>query len=236
VLTLIVPAYNESRRILPTLEQLTRELRALRLDYDVLVVAEGKDDTAQKVDRYARTRDARVRLATSAERLGKGGALALGMSLARGDVVFFDADAAMPAREIPKLLAGLERSDVVVGSRYLPESRASGITPFRLLASRIFNLLARVLFGLPLSDTQCGYKALRAEAVRKLLARPFFSRGWEWDIELLHRARSHGMSLAEVPIEWRHVPGGPLEEGRLAGVFKTGWKMFWGVLRLRLSV
>lgn len=233
MLTVVVPTYNEAGRILPTMEQLAAELRSLSLECEILAIDESRDETPHLVRAFARRSTVPVRMAHFPHRLGKGGALVEGMREARGDVLFYDADSATPASEIPKLLAALRHSDITIGSRYLPGSRAEGITLFRRFSSRCFNLLVRLLFGLPYADTQCGFKAVRASAIPRLLSRPFNSRGWEWDIELLARARQLGLSVAEVPVKWRHVPGGPLEA---SSTFKTGWRMFKGILRLRSSL
>jgi len=230
--TVIIPAYNEARRIQPTLEQLTKELDSRKLDYQILVVEESSDETPQIVQRFGQ-KNPRVRNAHFTTRLGKGGGLVEGLKLAAGDAITYDADAATPASEIPKLLSALQQNDLAIGSRYLPGSHTVGVTGFRKIASRLFNLLVRLLFFLPFVDTQCGFKAVKASAIPKLLAKPFHSRGFEWDIELLARAKQLGLRVAEVPVEWHHVEGGTVEGG---STLKTGWKMFKGLLKLRAAL
>lgn len=234
MLTIIVPSYNEQERILPTLAGLTRELHKRRAPYSILIIDESKDATPALVKRYAVSKDRNVKFVHFRNRLGKGGAVIEGLKMAKGDVVLYDADAATPPSQIPKLLGALNTSQLALGSRYLPASRTKGITTFRRFASRMFNLLVRLMFGLDFADTQCGFKAIRSDVVRTLAAQPYQSKGWEWDLELVYRAkRKLGLSVVEVPIEWHHVPGGPLESGSVLGV---GLKMFRGLLKLRSSL
>jgi len=236
LLSVIIPTHNEAKRIRPTLESLTRFLRTKKIPFELVIVDDGSDSTSEIVRKFGEENSwLRLNLMHFRKRLGKGGGVKKGLEAARGaNLLVYDADAATPPSEIPKALAALKESDVVIGSRSAPGAVVQGITPHRRLSSRVFNLLVRLLFGLPFSDTQCGFKAFRKK-VGKNLARELTHSGFEFDVELLYRAKKKGFSVKEIPVCWKHVPGGPLEAGFL-GVFKTALKMIWELLKLRLEL
>lgn len=229
--TLLIPTHNESKRILPTLKQVTTALRNMR--YRILVVDDSSDPTPAVVQHFAKKSTVPIQVIHFSKRQGKGGAIAKGLKRCKEDVVLYDADAATPAREIPKLVTALKRADLVLGSRYIAGSSCQGVTPFRWFVSRCFNALTRILFGLSFSDTQCGFKAIRARVLPNLIQKPFHSTSWEWDVELLYRAKEQGLRMVEVPTTWKHVTGSRVET---TGTIKTGLQMLKGLLKLRLRL
>ena len=229
MLSIVVPTHNESARIERTLRELTRFLKKQSFRWEILVEDDGVDDTAAKARAFKG-----VRATHYPKRLGKGGAVIKGIQKARGEtVLLYDADAATPAKEIPKLLAALEGNEVAIGCRYCKGSKTS-IRGFRLLAGKSFNLLARLLFGLPFKDTQCGFKAAKRKAIQPFLKK-FKEKHLVWDVEFLYLCKRADLRVAQVPIEWRAVDGGPLESGGVFSVVKAALGMLKALLRLRFS-
>jgi dolichyl-phosphate beta-glucosyltransferase len=214
MLSIVIPACNEEKRIKATLEKLLRFLNKARLKSEVIVVNNGEDDTWRVVKEFVE-RDSRVRLIDFRKPLGKGRALKEGFKAAHGDVLTFDADASMPPKEIPKLLKALKDCDVVIASRRLPESSVSGIPPHRKTASATFALLVKLVGGLPYSDTQCGFKLFRRSALKKMLSLMRES-GFAWDVEMLYLARRLKLKVREVPVEWSYASGGSVSPGAAA--------------------
>ncbi len=204
-LSVVVPAYNEARR----LEQSLPALIGVAVDAaaELIVVDDGSDDgTAEvAVGHLAGVPNAQVvRLALNS---GKGAAVRAGISRARGrSIVFMDADLATDLADLPALVDALESADIAIGSRVTPGSRVEGASLARAGMGRTFNRLARVVTGLDLGDTQCGFKAFRASAAQ-LLFHLSVVDGFAFDVEILALARRMGYRVAEVPVHWRAVAG-----------------------------
>jgi len=227
MISIIVPTHNEEKRIRGTLLLLEDFLENKRVDYEVIVVDDGSDATAAIAGKIAR-KNKRFQVLRFEKRQGKGGAIMRGMKAAKGDVVIYDADASAPAREILKLIEGLAKAAIVVGSRKLPDSLVHGVPPVRLVTSALFSLIVRILFNLGVRDTQCGFKAIRKAAVKKLLPQ-LKSTGFVWDVELLARAKNNKMRVLEVPIEWTFRAGGTMRP-------LDTLKMLYDLLALRKSL
>ena len=227
-LTILIPTHNEEGRIGGTLKQLNSFLRKSKTKADVLVVDDGNDGTAK----IARALGARV--LHFPKRLGKGGGVHAGLKHAKGDVVIYDADASTPPEEIPRLLLALKNADIAIGSRYSPASQAS-MPAIRKFTGRSFGLLVRLLFGLPFTDTQCGFKAVREKAVKRMLPQ-LKENGFVWDVEFLAVALRNGLRVEEVPVRWRHVRGGPTESGGAFALLGTALRMFSDAVALRLRL
>jgi len=146
-----------------------------------------------------------VRLLEWKEPLGKGGAILRGMAEAKGRLLaFVDADNMVRAAEAEKLLDALSTHDVAIGDRVLG-TQLRGKQPFvRKLISSTSRAWVRLFLGLPYRDTQCGAKAFRAEAWRAI-EDEVVETGWAFDLDVLAHARQHGLTVAEVPVEWEHI-------------------------------
>jgi glycosyltransferase involved in cell wall biosynthesis len=226
LISIIIPAWNEERRIGETLEKLAAFEKTLGKNelFEIIVVFDGTDSTPEMVGKFAK-KNPETKLIKFNKRLGKGGAIVEGMKAARGDCLVYDADSSVPATEIPKLLEALESFPVAIGSR---RHKLSKITkrqpPFRRIASKLFNMAVKTLFGLEYKDTQCGFKAIKREAARELLPE-FQERGFSWDVELLLLARKHGLKVAEVPVEWAHAGRSNLKPSDSIGMLSALLRM-----------
>lgn len=204
-LSIVVPAFNEAERLPRTLSALAQHLRGS--EAEVIVVDDGSEDNTADVARDALAdvpRNQVVRLPMNA---GKGAAVRIGVSRARGRrVAFMDADLATDLGALPALLERLGRADVAVGSRAVAGSVVTGATATRTLLGRGFNRFVRHVGGLDIRDTQCGFKAFRGP-VAKLLFHLSRVNGFAFDVEVLMLATRLGLRVAEVPVRWEAVPG-----------------------------
>jgi dolichyl-phosphate beta-glucosyltransferase len=210
-LSIVIPAYNEERRLPATLDTVLGYLDAHPREFaEVVVVNDGSRDGTADVARRCAARDARVRLVENPGNRGKGYAVRHGMQEARGDwMLFTDADLSAPIEELGKLEAAVEdaAADGAIGSRALDRSLIGVHQPaFRELSGRFFNLVMRLITGLPYHDTQCGFKLFSRRAVETVVRRQQVE-GFGFDVEILFIAKKHGLRILEVPVRWDNVEG-----------------------------
>ena len=188
------------------------------------------DHTEDVVREYARVHS-HIRVIVDPRPIGKGGAVMLGFAQAQGRLVgFVDADGATPPEAFQELVEHIGAAGAIIASRWMPGARISVQQPFkRRLASRLFNTLVRLMFGLRLriSDTQCGAKLLTREAVQAILPHIGITQ-WAFDVDLLFQLRRAGFAITEIPTTWRDVSGSRLRVG------KASVDMFVAMVRLRL--
>jgi glycosyltransferase involved in cell wall biosynthesis len=230
-ITIVIPAYNEERRLTATLLSVLSHLGQREWkSVEVVVVDDGSTDgTARAVEELSRTRPT-VRLLKNPGNRGKGYSVRHGVLEAKGDwILFSDADLSAPIEELDELLTAAEAhgAAVAIGSRALDRSLiAVHQSWFREAAGRMFNLLVRLLTGLPFRDTQCGFKLFEAGAAREVFRRQRLER-FGFDAEVLFIARRLGYRTVEVPVRWSH------SEGTKVSVFRDSLNMFLDLLRIR---
>lgn len=204
--SIVIPAYNEHRRIGETLRRVLDYLHEQQWSAEVVAVDDGsRDDTAEIIRAFA-AQNPEVRLVSNPGNQGKGYAVRNGMLNAKGEVLLFtDADLSSPISEAHKLFAALEAgADVAIGSRWLDPSLQFQRQPLkRRIYSRAFNIYLRVLLGVPFRDTQCGFKAFTRRAAQTIFPLQQIMR-WGFDAEILYIARKKGLKVAEVPVIWGH--------------------------------
>jgi len=202
-LSVVVPAYNEARRLgasLPPLADMAADTEA-----ELIIVDDGSDDGTAEVAAAQLAGLPGSKIIRLPLNSGKGAAVRAGVAHARGrSIVFMDADLATDLGDLPVLLDALERADVAIGSRGLAGATVDGATTTRARMGRTFNRLARVVTGLDLRDTQCGFKAFRAP-VAQLLFHLGVVDGFAFDVEILALAKRMGYRVAEVPVHWHAV-------------------------------
>ena len=203
-LSIIIPAFNEERRILGTLQQVVAHLGRQSYPAEVVVVDDGSTDaTGHLVGGFAAAHPL-VKLIRNPHR-GKGYAVKTGMMEARGEYRFqCDADLSMPIKELGRFLPPQRNHfDVAVGSREGQGARRFGEPRYRHIMGRVFNFIVQAVAVRGLADTQCGFKCFRGEAADMLFPLQR-TCGFGSDVEVLFIARKHGLSIVEVPIPWYH--------------------------------
>lgn len=205
-ISIIIPAYNEEKRLPATLERVRDYLCRQPWEFsEIIVVDDGSRDATGDVARRAK-----ARVLTNPGNRGKGYAVRHGMLEAKGDwALFSDADLSAPIEELDKLWSAAESENAAAafGSRAIDRSLIGVRQPlFRENVGRFFNLLMRAITGLPFHDTQCGFKLFEARAAREIFSRQRLD-GFGFDVEVLYIARHLGYKCLEVPVRWNDVAG-----------------------------
>jgi len=204
-ISLILPAYNERKRIAETIREAETYFAQRRLSCEVIVSADGDDGTRELVKEMAKT-DLTLKVTGNIKRHGKGYGIRHGVLLAGGDIIgFADADNKTPIDEFDKFLPLLRNGyEVVIGSRGLSGSQIERAQPlYRRLGAKGFALALHTVIGLhDIVDTQCGFKFFHRQAAVDLFGRQRID-GYMFDVEILHLARQAGYRIAQVPIRWR---------------------------------
>jgi glycosyltransferase involved in cell wall biosynthesis len=230
-LFILIPAYNEERRIEPVLRDYGEFFgRNYSGPFQLIVVLNGcTDDTLGVVQKVAKEFPA-IHALEFREPIGKGGALIEGLRLAKqSDLIgYVDADGATPPRAFLDLVKRIGAADCIIGSRWLPgalihQSQESR----RQFASRVFHKIVQVLFWMNIRDTQCGAKLMKTEAAQKVHDRLAIA-DMAFDINLLYSLKHAGFKIIEVPTEWTDKAGSKVALGR------SSLTMFLSVLRVRL--
>lgn len=231
-LSIVVPAYNEEARIGRTLEALRdtapAEAEAAGLELcEAIVVDDGSTDATPSLLREPAPAGPRLRTLVMEHNAGKGAATAAGVGAAVGDMVLTaDADIATPFSELAKLQDRIrDGADIAIASRDLPGAEVYGASRSRILMGRAFNRLVRALTGLPFRDTQCGFKLMATRTARELYAEQTVP-GFAFDVEILTRARSRGLRVAEVPVRYHHGPDSSVRP------LRAGPRMAFDVVRV----
>jgi len=204
-LSIVVPAYNEERRIDATLRKIRNWAEAQAFRVEVIVVDDGSADSTSEV--AAGFQEVRI-LRVSPNR-GKGHAVRHGALSAAGKFVLFtDADLSAPIEDADALFAALESSgaDAAIGSRALRRELIGIRQPLlRDYSGRCYNLLVRLFTGLRIHDTQCGFKLFRMAVTRRAFELQTVE-GFGFDPELLFLIARQGGKIVEVPVHWNHDP------------------------------
>ena len=230
-LLLLIPAYNEERRIEPVLREYGLYFQQNYTGkFQLVVVLNGcRDNTLGVVQRVAREFP-EISALEFAEPIGKGGALIEGLRLAPlGDLIgYVDADGATPPQALHDLVRRVDHADCVIGSRWLPGAVLhQAQTSRRQFASRSFHRIVQSLFRLNIRDTQCGAKVMKRHAVEKIHGSLRIA-DMSFDINLLYALKRAGFRILEVPTEWTDQVGSKVVLGR------TSLTMLLSVIRLRL--
>jgi len=212
-LSIVVPAYNEERRLPQTLHSITSYLQTKNYTAEVIVVDDGSTDNTAAVVEGLAAKNPIIRLIRNEHR-GKAYTVRTGMLAARGKYILFtDADGATPINEADKLLPYLEQGyDVAIASREGVGAKRYDEPWYRHMMGRVFNFIVRILAVPGIHDTQCGFKAFRCKAAHDLFrnmqlytTQSGTIRGamlTGFDVEILFLARKWGYTIAEVPVHW----------------------------------
>ncbi|HYW46611.1 MAG TPA: dolichyl-phosphate beta-glucosyltransferase [Bryobacteraceae bacterium] len=228
-ISIIIPAYNEEKRLPATLEAVRSYLDRSRWEFDeIVVVDDGSRDATAEVARRAG-----ARVLSNPGNRGKGYSVRHGMLDAKGEwALFTDADLSAPIDDLERLWTAAEReqAQVAFGSRAIDRSLVGVHQPrFREAMGRLFNLVMRLVTGLPFRDTQCGFKLFAASAAREIFGRQRLE-GFGFDVEVLFIARRLGFRTLEVAVRWNDVAGTKVSMLRGMAAYLDPVKVRWNDL------
>lgn len=226
-LSLIIPAFNEEKRLAATLEQVTSFIKAQNYSSEVLIIENGSQDATYQIAKdFAATNPSFV--VEHTDRRGKGLAVRQGMLSARGQFrMMLDADLSMPIEQVGRIMPLMQQgTDIVIASREAPGAVRYNEPLYRHLGGRAINQMIRVLALPGLQDTQCGFKCFKASVAEELFPKQTLE-GWSFDIEVLYMARRRGYSIVELPIPWYYS-----KQSHIHPLPDT-IRMFFDILRIR---
>jgi len=230
-ISIVIPAYNEEKRIGRTL-----------LDYltyfqdknaEIIVVLNGCRDNTQKiVAEYENKFQKILKIIDIKEAIGKGGAVYRGFSEAKGDLIgFVDADRATESMEFDKLINNIGSADGIIASRWLKNSLVFNRSFTRRFASKCYAILVKLIFHLPLTDTQCGAKLFKRKPLLAVLPK-LKENGMVFDVELLYQLHLHNFKIKEIATVWIDQPGS-MALGKQALFIKRGLQMVNQLLKIK---
>ncbi|MEM4282384.1 MAG: glycosyltransferase family 2 protein [Candidatus Woesearchaeota archaeon] len=198
-LSVIIPAYNEEKRIGNTLKRISSFLDKKKFSYEILVVNDGSSD--KTLDVACRFKN--VKVISYDKNRGKGYAVRKGMLAARGDLLLFsDADLSTPIEELDRFLRFIDAYDIVIASRALKGANIKLRQPFyREFIGKLFNALVQLLVLRGIKDTQCGFKLFTRSAAKKIFSKQCIN-GFGFDVEVLYLARKYNLKIKELPVTW----------------------------------
>lgn len=232
---IVIPAYNEERRIGKTLEEYSNFFENIRtqekIDYEILVVVNNTTDRTVEVIEAKSDKNKKIKYLNLAQR-GKGYAVIQGFKEGLADssefIGFVDADLATKPQEFYRLFNSIRNYDGVIASRYVKGAIVRPKQTWRrVLVSRIFNYFIRVVMFLPYRDTQCGAKIFKRSAIKAIVKDVKMSQ-WAFDVDVLYSLNKYGFKIREVPTVWSD------REYSKINFMRSGPKMALGVLRLRI--
>ncbi len=209
-LTIVIPAWNEAKRLPAGLKKLHEYCSGLGLEWEVVVVVEpGEDRTLELARQFAQCHSGFEVIAQPIHR-GKGHAVRVGMLAAQGDLVFYmDADLSVPLREVAGFLSYFQAHpeiDVLIGDRSHARSRITRRqSVIRRSMGKLFNRILQWSGLTAIHDTQCGFKAFRKEPAKAIFAQQRI-HGFAFDVEVLVLAERMGYALGDLPVEWINSP------------------------------
>ncbi|HEX3742908.1 MAG TPA: dolichyl-phosphate beta-glucosyltransferase [Bryobacteraceae bacterium] len=225
-ISIVIPAYNEEKRLPATLTAVKAYLASTTWEFSEIVVVDdgSRDGTAELA------RQAGVRVLQNPGNRGKGYSVRHGMLEAKGDwLLFSDADLSTPIEEVEKLWSAIDRehASAAIGSRDLDRSLIGVRQPlFREMGGRFFNLVIRLSTGLPIHDTQCGFKLFERAAAHEIFRRQRVER-FGFDVEVLYIAQRLGYRTLEVPVRWNDVAGTKVKMLGALAAFLDPLKVRW---------
>ncbi|MCE9636397.1 MAG: glycosyltransferase family 2 protein [Planctomycetes bacterium] len=227
-LSVVVPAYNESRRLPPSLETIVTWARAQPYVVEIVVVDDGSTDGTRDVAERGLA-NVEHQILVHDRNLGKGAGIRTGMRAAKGEFVLFsDADLSTPIDEATRFLAIHETgAPIVIGTRKNGEARVLvRQNPLRERMGRVFTWLSNVLICPDVSDFTCVFKSFRADVAAEIFSRAL-EDGWAYDTEVLFLARRLGYPIREVAVPWTNDPSTRVR------LVRDAVGSFLGLLRIR---
>ena len=228
-LSIVVPAFNEERRLAASLEKLDHFIQTQNLNAEIIVVDDGSSDGTVRLVTRAMQEKPYLRLLQNHVNRGKGFSLRRGVEAALGETILLtDADLSVPIQELSKLMAAIDSgADIAIGSRAIDNGGGRVSAPFyRRVCSAGFKAVVHSVLRLSFEDTQCGFKLLKRKAARLIFSRQRIER-WGFDPEVLMLAERFCFVVKEIGVESIH------DNGSRLNVVSDSISMFWEVLKIR---
>ncbi len=236
-LSVVMPAYNEEYNLRTgVLDSVYDYLSDQDYSWEIVFVNDGSSDKTLEIARSFSEKHQNFRVLDESHK-GKAGTLVAGILEAKGEIILFtDTDQATPIDQIEKFFSKFkEGNDIVIGSR----SGREGAPLIRKAMAYGFAVLRTVILRLPYKDTQCGFKAFKSTAAKKIFEKLKIFKSSEtasgasvsagFDLEVLYIARKLGLKVAEVPVDWHH------KEGTKVNPIKDSWEGLRDLLKVRLN-
>ena len=201
-ISIIIPAYNEEKRILRTLIQIREYIKKRKEDFEIIVIDDGSmDNTAKIVENF----NLKITILRNGKNKGKGYSLKRGMLASKGDVtLFMDADSSTKIEELDKFFIHLDDYDILIGSRAISDS--SVIVPQGFIRRNIGSLahkLIQLILKVEVHDTMCGFKMYNKKS-RQFLFKKQINKGYGFDYEIIFLAKKFNFKIKEIPIVWKN--------------------------------
>ncbi len=229
-LSIVIPAYNEEKRLGLTLQEMHRYFDKKQYTYEVIVINDGSyDKTEEEALQSSIFKSGNLKIFRNNVNKGKGFSVKKGIMASKGDYVLFsDADLSTPIGEVEKLFSALnEKYDIAIGSRSIKGAQIEVHQPFyREYMGKFFNKLVRVFVLKGIIDTQCGFKLFKGKIARDIAVRMRID-SFAFDVEMLYLAKLSGCRIKEVPITWINSPQSRVDP------IKDSLKMFFDVLSIK---
>jgi len=213
-ISILIPAFNEETRIPTFLKELLKFAENNLESYEIIVINDGSLDKTEETVLKLIANYNRARLISYDDNMGKGHAVLQGVLNAKGKfILFIDADGSIKPPEILKMYRIFQKFhfDIIVGSRISKSSNITESQPLsRRFLSKIFNLYSNLLFRIKINDLLCGFKGFSREVANKIFI-DLKAYKWEFDVEILYRAKKNGFTIFELPIEWRNEEGSKMK-------------------------
>jgi dolichyl-phosphate beta-glucosyltransferase len=215
-ISVVIPAYNEAERILPTVGAIAAYMSARAEPWELIVADDGsKDNTVRLLQDLELVN---MNLLVAERNGGKGKAVRRGVMAARGDFILFaDADQSTPIEQFEMLLGPVNNGQfgIAVGSRAELSAEETKKSLLRRAISKGLQLVVRFGFQIQVKDTQCGFKLFRRDVALDLFSRQLMD-GFSFDLELLYLASKLGYKTIEVPVEWIDAPGSKVDATKVS--------------------
>ncbi len=199
--SIIIPCYNEAKLISSTLDQVENFFKSKNWSFEIIVIDDGStDQTAELASKF------NIKLLKNEKNQGKGYSISRGVQASSGELILFtDADLSTPIEELEKLLLFIPEYDIVIGSRAMADSQIEKSQPwYKEGLGKMGNLLIRLILGLKIKDTQCGFKLFKRKVI-DIFERQTIN-GWGFDFEILFIAQNRGYQIKEVAVRWLNEP------------------------------
>jgi len=234
-LSVIIPAYNEEKRLSNTLREINKYLSKQSYDSEILVVNDGSKDRTAQIVKDLKLEIANLKLIDNKLNQGKGAVVRQGMLEARGEYrLFTDADNSTSINHLEKMWPLFEKGyDVVIGSRDsrdIKEACQAVSQPlWKRLAGDIGNIAIQVVLIWGIWDTQCGFKGFTKKAAEDIFKKCKINR-WAFDVEALALAKKLGYKIGIVPVYWINAPESRVKLKGYINFFKEFLRIKWNFI------